>query len=242
MTLYKLVRRAAATVLPAAVIAWSVAPIYAGAESLTAPQTNTAPQANTAPQKGPVQRHWTAAHQAFAGPLLDAEWFAKRRVVVYLMPANGNYQGMREAATVVMRDRWLEGDWSLKHLVVSDVGRVRFSAQQRLAVREIAEEMTKEAGQEPDFVSENENYVRDQVFFLHDPARDVWKELLGEQATGREAAVVMLDYGGKVVRVLNVDEALRPVESAASNSIQTTEPSVVLEVRKDLPFRPDFGG
>ena len=230
MTLSTFIRRTAAIALPAVAITWTAAPIYGGSETTAAPSTSA------------ETRHWTEAHQAFAGPLLDAGWFSKRRVVVYFMPADGNYQAMREAASVVMRDRWLEGDWSLKHVVVSDVGRVRFSAQQRLAVREIAEQMTKEAGQEPDFVSENENYVRQNVFFLHDPECSVWRELLGEKATGREAAVVMLDYGGTVVRVLNVEEALRPVEAAATNSLETTEPSVVLEVRKDLPFRPDRDG
>lgn len=230
MTVSKLVQRTVIAVLPAAVIAWNAAPMYGGSESAAAPQAK------------PVQRHWTEAHQAFAGPLLDADWFAKRRVVVYLMPERGDFQAMREAAEVVMRDRWLEGDWSLKHLIVSDVGRVRFAARQRIAVHEIAEEMTKEAGQEPDFVSENENYVRDNVFFLHDPEQSVWRELLGDRATGREAAVIMLDYGGAVVRVLDIEDALRPVEAATNNPIQSSEPSVVLEVRKDLPYRPDLGG
>jgi hypothetical protein len=229
MTVCKFVRRAAVVALPAAAIACTPAPIYGG------------PETATAESKRSVE-HWTGAYQAFAGPVLDAEWFSKRRVVVYLMPVDGDYTGMREAASLVMRDRWLEGDWSLKHVVVSDVGRVRFAAQQRIAVREIAEQMTKEAGQEPDFVAENEDYVRKNVFFLHDPERKVWRELLGDQASGREAAVVMLDYGGSVVRVLDVKDALRPVESAANASGPLTEPSVVLEVRKDLPYRPDLGG
>jgi hypothetical protein len=236
MSLPKFVRRAAVAALPAAVIAWTSASTYGGPDA--APVTTV----SVVKSAGPTQRHWTAAHHASAGPLLDADWFAKRRVVVYLMPENGNYSGMREAASLVMRDRWLEGDWSLKHVIVSDVGRVRFAAQQRIAVREIAEQMTKEAGQEPDFVAENEDFARKHIFFLHDPERTVWRELLGDQASGREAAVVMLDYGGAVVRVLNVDEALRPVQAAANGSDLLMEPSVVIEVRKDLPFRPDLGG
>jgi len=231
MTVSKFVRRAAVAALPAAAIACTPVPIYGG------------PETPAAQAERPAQPHWTGAHQAFAGPLLDADWFAKRRVVVYLMPEGGDYLGMREAAALVMRDRWLEGDWTLKHVIVSDVGRVRFAAQQRIAIREIAEQMTKEAGQEPDFVAENEDYARKHVFFLHDPERTVWRELLGERASGREAAVVMLDYGGSVVRVLDVAEALRRADAVANDAAQPlAEPTVVLEVRKDLPFRPDLGG
>lgn len=230
MTVRNLVRHAALIALPVAVIAWIPAPVYGGTET---PDVKPA---------SPARLHWTAAHQAFAGPLLDAKWFSKRRVVVYLMPEQGDFPAMRDAAALVMRDRWLEGDWSLKHVIVSDVGRVRFAARQRIAVREIAEQMTKEAGQKPDFIADNEDYVRKNVFFLHDPERTVWRELLGDRASGREAAVVMLDYGGSVVRVLDVEEALRPVEAAANGPDQLAEPTVVLEVRKDLPFRPDLGG
>lgn len=185
---------------------------------------------------------WKSERQAFAGPLLDPAWFAKRRVIVYLMPEAGDLPAIRRAAALIMRDRWLEGDWTLKHLVVSDVGRIRFVARQRVAVHDIAQRMTEEAGQEPDFAPENENYVRQNLFFLHDPEREVWRELIGDGASLREGAVVMLDYGGKVVRVMKASEALQPSESSDDGLAGLGQAAVVEKVRVELPSRLELGG
>lgn len=232
MTTSRFVRNAVGRILPIALISCG-----AGVQLVDGAEPDTASAAS------PDARHWTTERQAFAGPALDATWFAKRRVVVYLMPENGDLQAIRKAAALIMQDRWLEGDWSLKHVVVSDVGKVRFVARQRLAVHEIALRMTEESGQEPQFASENEDYVRQNVFFLHDPDRSVWRELLGENADGREAAVIMLDYGGAVVRTVDAADALKPVESAANSDLSGAGQAVVVEeVRKDLPLRSELGG
>ncbi|MBA3312446.1 MAG: hypothetical protein H0T47_04010 [Planctomycetaceae bacterium] len=232
MTVPRISRHAAVRVLPIALVSCGAGlPSTIGAEPDASVSVAT------------EGRRWTTERQAFAGPVLDPSWFAKRRVVVYLMPEEGDLVSIRRAAALIMRDRWLEGDWSLKHVVVSDVGKFRFVARQRLAVHEIALRMTEEAGQEPEFASENEDYVRQNVFFLHDPDRNVWRELLGEQADGREAAIVMLDYGGNVVRTVKAADALKPVEAAATDDLVGIGHAPVVEaVRKDLPSRLDLGG
>jgi hypothetical protein len=229
MPISNILRRAAAKALPIALISCGTfVPMTSGADS-NAPETVAS-----------SSRRWEHEHQAFAGPLLDADWFAKRRVVVYLMPEDGDLKAVRRAAALVMRDRWTEGDWSLKHVIVSDVGRLRFAARRRLAIHEIAIEMTKEAGQEPQFASENEDYVLQNVFFVQDLDRSVWRELLGEKHDERAAAIVLLGYGGKVVRVLNASEAVQPIEAAATGTAGQAE--IVVDVRKDLPSQPDLGG
>ncbi len=127
MTVPRISRHAAVRVLPIALVSCGAGlPSTIGAEPDASVSVAT------------EGRRWTTERQAFAGPVLDPSWFAKRRVVVYLMPEEGDLVSIRRAAALIMRDRWLEGDWSLKHVVVSDVGKFRFVARQRLAVHEIA--------------------------------------------------------------------------------------------------------
>ncbi len=180
-------------------------------------------------------RTWSEPRTAFAGPTLDADWFAHRRTVVYLLPKGCDERAVRHAAAAIMQDRWAEGDWTLKHVFVTDAaGRALFAARQRIAVHEIAQGLTKEAGQDESFVPENEDLVRQNVFFLRDPAGDVWKELLGESSAGRRAAVVFLDYGGKVVHAV--------VSSEPDATASAGETPYAADARRLLPVRFDLGG
>ncbi|HEX6987692.1 MAG TPA: hypothetical protein VF170_20095 [Planctomycetaceae bacterium] len=188
-------------------------------------------------------RRWTSARTGFAGPVLDPAWFAGRRAVVYLLPDGGDVAAVRRAADEIMRDRWTEGDWSLKHVIVSDVGAARFAARRRVAVRDIAIEITRAAGQGPEFAAENEEFALQNVFFVHDPEGAVWRELLGEPEDGRRAAaVVLLDYGGRVVRVLDPIQSAGESETASATSLDRSERPLAAEVRRSLPSRPELGG
>jgi hypothetical protein len=186
-----------------------------------------------------AERRWSGDHVAFGGgEMLDPAWFAGRRAVVYLLP-DGDMLAVRRAAASIMRDRWTEGDWSLKHVFVSDVGnRFRFAARQRLAVHAIATDVTTEAGQGPEFIPENEDFVRQNVFFVCDPGGSLWRELLGTPEAGtRVPSVVLLDYGGRVVKSV---EPQRPEEAPAADLVSVAADPLAADVRKLLPMRPDM--
>jgi hypothetical protein len=173
--------------------------------------------------------------------MLDEAWFARRRTVVYLVP-NGQMGLFRRAAGAVMRDRWTSGDWSLKHVFVSAAdGKAKFVAGQRVGLRDTALEITRAAGQPDDFVETTESFVREHVYFIHDPEGAAWHELVGPSSDKGQPAVALLDYGGKVVKVIELDDSRA---SAAADKLEKAEVGERLaeEVRKLLPARPELGG
>lgn len=182
-------------------------------------------------EERPAGRGWQSAREAYDGPVLDAAWFAERRVVVYLVPTGG-LPAMRGPAAAVIRSHWTAGDWSLKHVFVSGVpSKPVFIAGRRIGLYDLAQAVTKEAGQGDEFVAANEDYVRQNVFFVHDPDGAAWAELLGEDAT-RGSAVVLLDHG-RVVKSIELHEAELSGTSAAER--EEADLRIATEVRESLP-------
>lgn len=188
------------------------------------------------PVEASRSRHWSSARPSLDGSVLDAEWFARRRAVVYLVP-DGPLPTFRPAATAVIRDRWTEGDWSLKHVFVSAAGsKWKFMAGQRLGVRDAALEVTRASGQPDSFAESTEAFVRRHVFFVHDPEGTAWEELLGDPDGPLRPTVVLLDYGGRVVETFELGANLDR-ENAEEEPDRLAE-----EVRRLLPVRPELGG
>lgn len=182
-----------------------------------------------------VSARWSTQHTAFNGPDLTSQWFAEHRAVVYLIPTNGDIPAFRRAASAIMQDQWTGGDWSLKHIFVSDVpNRLRFAAQQRLGVHDIATQVTAEAGQPAEMVSENEPFVRDHVYFVWDPKGSLWEELLAGESTKNKNAILFLDYGGKVVKVFDPKKLSEGEAQVGQSSLIATE------ARRLLPPRDVF--
>ena len=182
-------------------------------------------------------RRWSSAREAYDGPVLDAEWFAKRRVVVYLVP-NGGLPAMRGPAAAVIRDHWTEGDWSLKHVFVSSVpSKAIFIAGRRIGLYDLASGVTKEAGQGDDFVAANEDYVQQNVFFVHDPEGTAWAELLGAEFEDHRLSAAVLLENGRVVKSIEVKKfGFDTAEDAAER--ETFAAGLASEVRETLPSRP----
>lgn len=181
-----------------------------------------------------ADRVWSSERDAFAGPTLDPEWFEKRRVVVYLLPDGGDKAAVRRAAEAVIRDRWNSGDWSLKHVFVGDVPeRMTFAARQKVAAHDVAVRFTGEAGQPAEYTADNEEFVRQHLYFVWDPSGEIWAELLGHSEGRRPAAVLLLDYGGRVVDT--VDPTVPPADPLGPDPTAAA-------VRRLLPNRPELGG
>jgi hypothetical protein len=187
-------------------------------------------------EEQPVGRGWQSSREAYDGPVLDAAWFAKRRVVVYLVPAGG-LPTVRGPAASVIGSHWTAGDWSLKHVFVSSVpSKPIFLAGRRIGLYDLAQAVTKAAGQGDEFVASNEEYVRQNVFFVHDPEGTAWTELLGVPAGERQSTAVVLLDGGRVVKSIT----LEPVSYATASEAEREEAHLQLaaEVRESLPARP----
>lgn len=171
--------------------------------------------------------------------MLDPEWFAHRRVIVYLVPENGETPALRRAAGAIMQDHWIEGDWSIKHVIVSDAGRLRFAVRQRAAIHDIAVRVTEEAGQDESFVAENEEFIQKHVFFVRDNDRAIWRELLGNPDPSNRCKILLLDYGGRVVRTVDPSE---DIPETADATIGSGAAAFAAEVRRLLPARPELDG
>lgn len=184
-----------------------------------------------------AERGWRAAREAYDGPVLDAAWFADRRVVVYLVPAGG-LPVVRGPAAAVIGSHWTAGDWSLKHVFVSSVpSKPIFMAGRRIGLYDLAQAVTKAAGQGEEFISSNEDYVRQNVFFVHDPEGTAWTELLGIPAGEPQGTAVVLLDRGRVVKSIALN---RSEEYAAASEAEREEAHLQLaaEVRESLPARP----
>lgn len=210
------------------IMTWTCGAVLCGSMAIA-----TEPEAPSDPAP-----RWLSERSTFNGPELSPEWFAERRVVVYLLPTDGDVGAFRRAASAIMKDQWTGGDWSLKHVFVSDVpNRLRFAARTRIAIYDVALQITAEAGQPAEFAFENEPFVRDHVFFVHDPQGSLWDELLtNSKRSEREQAILFLDYGGRVVKAIDPTTINDGTERIGET------PSIAVEARKLLPRRTDLGG
>ena len=188
-------------------------------------------------QDGASGRRWASPRQAADGPVLDSDWFAGRKAVVYLVPPGG-LPDVRKAAAAVMADRWTAGDWSTKHVFVGGVPSAAvFGLGKRIGLRDAAREVTRAAGQGDELIEENESLVAEHVFFVHDPRQEVWAELLGpdrDGKTGAATALVVLD-GGVSAGVVD----LRPAASDRTSDAEAGPDPVAAAVRRLLAGEAD---
>ena len=171
-------------------------------------------------------RGWTGTHGALAGPMLDAAWFEHRKAIVYLLPQGADLSSIRVAASQIMQEEWIAGRHEIKHIFISNVsGRVRFAARQRIAVRDITEQVTIQAGQDLEYAAQNMPFVRNQVYFVWDPDAKLWSELIGPDAAGApQLKILLLDHG-------NVARSIDPTKIDPNPELGEL-PEFVVTVRK----------
>lgn len=150
-------------------------------------------------------RVWSSRQGALGGPTIGPEWFKGRQTIVYLLPQGADISSIRTAASQLMQEEWLAGKHGIKHIFISNVsGRLRFAARQRIAVHDIAEQVTIQAGQDLEFASDNLPFVREQVFFIWDPQAELWNELLGPNAADDpRLTILLLNQQGQVVETID---------------------------------------
>jgi hypothetical protein len=183
-------------------------------------------------------RRWSSTRYVVDGPELNPDWFVRRRAVVYLVPQNGDVRAVRRAATAILRDRWTEGDWTMKHIFIGAGPAPRFLAGRRAALRDLALEVTRAADQPEDFADSNLDFVRDHALFIRDPEGVAWQELLGRPLDEHQPAMVLLlDYGGRVVATFTLESEGTEAETEERRLAELAE-----EVRRQLPNRPELGG
>jgi len=185
---------------------------------------------------------WDFERSAFSGPTLDPAWFSGKRAVVYLVPDDAR-PAARRAVAQVLRGCWSAGDFSLCHVFVSSTpGRAKFVAGRRIGLRDMAESLAEELGQDEEYVAMNEEHLSEEVvFFVHDPEAATWNDLLGHSADASPAPAIVLLDSGRVLRVIGIQTAVDGAGDAGEAAVASNEESAfeeldpAFDVRLHLP-------
>lgn len=215
---------------------WTLTTLCAAACGIAPFATADTPVADSKEETSKDGARWTSARESVEGPVLDSAWFAERRAIVYLVP-DGGLPTVRGPAAAVFEDRWTAGDWSIKHVFVSDVpSKFKFVAGRRIGIVDMATAITKAAGQGDDQIAANEEFLSQHVYFVHDPEGTTWSELLGTPDGGKHATTMVLLENGKVVRSIELPEYGGGSDAEVARR-EATEAEIKAEVRRVLAQR-----